>query len=181
MGNGHAKPYGPEATSVVTKSVSDGNIDRSSTELATFAAGCFWGVEISFQRVPGVLRTEVGYTQGHKINPTYEEVCSGTTGHTEAVQITYDPSSLTYDELLTVYWDRLNPTTLNRQGGDSGTQYRSGIYYHNNEQKELATASAEKEQKKYADPIVTEILPAAEWYPAEAYHQQYLKKVDNAH
>ena len=107
---------------------------------------------------------------------TYEEVCSGQTGHTEAVQIHFDPSVVTYNELLTVLWDRMNPTTLNMQGNDVGTQYRSGIYYHSEAQKAAATASRDREQKKYTRAIVTEILPAAEWYPAEKYHQQYLEK-----
>jgi methionine-S-sulfoxide reductase len=145
-------------------------------DIATFAAGCFWGLELAFQRVPGVIQTEVGYTQGNKKNPTYEEVCSGSTGHTEAVQVRYDPHMVSYTDLLTVFWDRLDPTTKNRQGNDVGTQYRSGIYYHNEEQKKAIFASKEKEQLKYDKPIVTEIASASEWYPAEAYHQQYLSK-----
>lgn len=183
MGNVGAKHFGNEAQSVLKKSVSS---ESGITELATFAGGCFWGIELAFQRVPGVLHTEVGYTQGHMKNPTYEQVCSGRTGHTEAVQLKFDPAMVSYDELLTVFWDRINPTQLNKQGNDVGTQYRSGIYYHTEEQKEEAFASRDREQKKWTRPtpsnevqtlpIVTEILPAAEWYKAEEYHQAYLEK-----
>lgn len=145
-------------------------------EVAHFAAGCFWSVEMVFQRIPGVISTEVGYTQGSKINPTYEQVCSGATGHTEAVKVTYDSTAIKYDDLLTVYWDILDPTTKNRQGGDTGTQYRSGIYYTTENQRISAESSREIQQKKYVNPIVTEIYPAKDWYAAEKYHQQYLQK-----
>lgn len=145
-------------------------------EVAHFAAGCFWSVEMAFQRIPGVVSTEVGYTQGSKVNPSYEQVCKGSTGHTEAVKVTYDSTAIKFDDLLAVYWDILDPTTKNRQGGDSGTQYRSGIYYTTEKQKLIALSTKEIVQKKYTAPIVTEIYPAAEWYAAEKYHQQYLEK-----
>lgn len=123
-----------------------------------------------------MVKTEVGYTQGLKKHPTYEEVCSGTTGHTEAVKVTYDTTAIRYRDLLKVFWDIIDPTTLNQQGNDVGTQYRSGIYYHTDEQRMEALASKEEAQKKYQIPIVVEIKQASEWYPAEDYHQQYLQK-----
>lgn len=145
--------------------------------LMILLVGCFWGIELVFQRVPGVVGTEVGYTQGTKKNPTYEEVCSGRTGHTEAVQITYDSTAIKYDDLLAVFWDIIDPTLLNQQGNDVGTQYRTGIYYHNDEQQAAALRTKEEVKKKYGhQSIATEILPAAAWYPAEAHHQQYLAK-----
>jgi peptide-methionine (S)-S-oxide reductase len=131
---------------------------------------------MAFQRVPGVVSTEVGYTQGSKIKPTYEQVCGGSTGHTEAVKVTYDTGAVGYSDLLAVYWDILDPTTKNRQGGDSGTQYRSGIYYTTESQRTAALQSKDEQQKKYTKPIVVEILQAKEWYTAEEYHQQYLQK-----
>ncbi len=170
MGNGPTKNFGEAAASIITKEVTSASPNKQET--AIFAAGCFWGVELAFQRVPGVLKTEVGYTGGTTKNPSYEQVCSGQTGHTEAVQVNYNPSVIDYDELLTVYWDRLDPTTRNRQGGDVGTQYRSGIYYFSEEQKKKALTSRDTEQKKYTSPIVTEILPASKWYPGEDYHQR---------
>jgi peptide-methionine (S)-S-oxide reductase len=121
-----------------------------------------------------VVSTEVGYTQGIKDNPTYEEVCSGSSGHAEAVQVVFDPSAVSYEELLTVFWDIIDPTTYHRQGNDVGSQYRTGIYYHSDTQKDIATKSKSKEQKNYGESIVTEIEPATTWYPAESYHQQYL-------
>lgn len=148
----------------------------TSPSLATFAAGCFWSVELVFQREPGVLASEVGYTAGTKVNPTYKEVCTGTTGHAEAVQLTYDPTIVSYKHLLRVFFDKHDPTTLNRQGGDSGTQYRSGVYYHSTEQKKEAEEYIVEEQKKYRGKIVTEVLPASVWYKAEDYHQKYLEK-----
>ncbi|EFA74584.1 peptide methionine sulfoxide reductase [Heterostelium album PN500] len=145
-------------------------------EKATFAAGCFWSVELVFQRMVGVLSTRVGYTNGVKLNPTYKEVCTGTTGHAEAVELEFDPAQVSYGQLLDVFWKKHDPTTLNRQGGDQGTQYRSGIYYHNDRQHTEAEESKKQEQLKYKQPIVTEILPAGVFYPAEEYHQQYLQK-----
>ena len=145
---------------------------------ATFGAGCFWGVEAAYRQIPGVLSTKVGYLGGTLENPTYQDVCSGRTGHAEVVEVAYDGDRLTYDDMLTVFWDNHNPTTLNRQGPDIGTQYRSAIFYHDEEQKAAAIASKEERDKsgKYQRPIVTEITPATEFYEAEDYHQQYLEK-----
>jgi len=152
-------------------------------EKATFAAGCFWGVEAVFRQMEGVTATRVGYTGGDFKNPTYKDVCSGTTGHAEAVEVEYDPSKVTYEELLEVFWENHDPTTLNRQGPDVGTQYRSAVFFLTPEQQAAAKASKEKLQKngRYKRPIVTEINPALEFYPAEDYHQQYLEKRGLAH
>ncbi|OEL32512.1 Peptide methionine sulfoxide reductase A2-1 [Dichanthelium oligosanthes] len=144
--------------------------------LAQFAAGCFWSVELVYQRLPGVARTEVGYSQGHRHAPTYRDVCGGGTGHAEVVRVHYDPEACPYDVLLDVFWAKHNPTTLNRQGNDVGTQYRSGIYYYTAEQEKQARESLEQKQKEWKETIVTEILPARRFYPAEDYHQQYLEK-----
>jgi len=147
-------------------------------ERATFAAGCFWGVEAAFRLVDGVTSTRVGYIGGTALNPTYEQVCSGRTGHAEAVEVQYDPSRVSYPELLNVFWENHDPTTLNRQGPDVGAQYRSAIFFHNPEQSDAARDSKEALQQsgKYKRPIVTEITPAPEFYPAEDYHQQYFEK-----
>jgi peptide-methionine (S)-S-oxide reductase len=152
-------------------------------ERATFGAGCFWGVEAVFRRVKGVVSTSVGYMGGTLENPTYEDVCSDRTGHAEVVEVTYDPSEVAYDDLLTVFWKNHDPTTLNRQGPDIGSQYRSAIFYHNAEQEAAAHASKERFQRsgRYDRKIVTEITPASRFYRAEAYHQQYLKKRGLAH
>jgi peptide-methionine (S)-S-oxide reductase len=144
-------------------------------DTATFASGCFWCVEAVFQELRGVRSVVSGYTGGTIPNPTYEEVCSGTTGHAEACQIVYDPGLITYPELLEVFWKTHDPTTLNRQGNDAGTQYRSAIFYHNDEQRKLA-AHYKKElddSGAFDAPIVTEIAPFTKFYPAEAYHQKY--------
>lgn len=138
--------------------------------------GCFWGVELAFQRVPGVVSTTVGYAQGAVPNPSYEAVCTGSTLHTEAVKISFSSDICPLEDLLTVFWDIHDPTTLNRQGNDIGTQYRSGIYYFNEFQKDVSFKSKLNEQKKYQDMIVTEILPSTCFYPAEDYHQKYLEK-----
>lgn len=145
---------------------------------ATFAAGCFWGVEAAFRRVPGVLATTVGYSGGSVENPSYEDVCTGRTGHAESVQIEYDPERVTYETLLDVLWQSHDPTQLNRQGPDVGTQYRSVIFCHTPEQKAAAEASKEAlgRSGRYRRPVVTEIREAAPFYPAEDYHQQYLEK-----
>jgi len=145
---------------------------------ATFGAGCFWGVEAAYRQIPGVLSTAVGYLGGTYENPTYHDVCTGRTGHAEVVQVDYDPSRITYDDLLTVFWENHDPTTLNRQGPDIGTQYRSAIFYHDDEQKDAAIKSKEERERsgRYKRPIVTEITPATEFYMAEDYHQQYLEK-----
>jgi peptide-methionine (S)-S-oxide reductase len=147
-------------------------------ERATFAMGCFWGPEVLFKKVPGVIETTVGYTGGHVPNPTYEKVCSGTTGHAEAIEIKYDPKIISYKELLDIFWAHHNPTTYNRQGPDTGEQYRAAIFFHNDEQKKLAVESLDRliESKKYAEPIVTEVVEATEFYPAEEYHQDYADK-----
>jgi peptide-methionine (S)-S-oxide reductase len=148
------------------------------SKIATFGAGCFWGVEAAYRQIPGVLSTRVGYLGGTLENPTYRDVCTGRTGHAEVVEVTYDPARLTYDDLLTVFWENHNPTTLNRQGPDVGEQYRSAIFYHDDEQKAAAEASkAERDRSgRYRGPIVTEITPASTFYEAEDYHQQYLEK-----
>ncbi len=145
---------------------------------ATFAAGCFWGVEEMFRRLPGVLSTRVGYTGGRMENPTYEDVCTDDTGHAEAVEIDYDPTKITYEQLLNVFWDNHDSTTLNRQGPDWGTQYRSAIFFHSPEQKASAEASKDALERsgRFRNRIVTEIVPAVTFYPAEDYHQQYLEK-----
>jgi len=148
------------------------------SQKATFGAGCFWDVEAAFRRVKGVLSTTVGYSGGSFKGPTYEDVCTGTTGHAEVVEVDYDPAKVSYDELLKVFWEIHNPTTMNRQGPDIGTQYRSVIFFYNPEQKAAAEASKEKLQRNghYKNPIVTEITPASEFYKAEEYHQQYFEK-----
>jgi peptide-methionine (S)-S-oxide reductase len=145
---------------------------------ATFAAGCFWGVEAAFRQVKGVVVTTVGYTGGSFKEPTYKDVCSGRTGHAEAVEVEYDSSQVSYEELLTVFWEIHDPTTLNRQGPDVGTQYRSAIFYHTPEQKAAAIVSKETLQHggRFKGPIVTEIAPVSQFYRAEDYHQQYFEK-----
>jgi peptide-methionine (S)-S-oxide reductase len=150
----------------------------AAMQKATFAAGCFWGVEAAFRQVKGVKETAVGYEGGATENPTYQDVCSNSTGHAEVVQVTYDPGQVTYEQLLDVYWASHDPTTLNRQGPDVGTQYRSAIFFHTPEQEAAATASrnALEEKRAFKRPIVTEIVPAATFYLAEEYHQRYLEK-----
>ncbi len=148
---------------------------------ATFAAGCFWGVEAAFRQVEGVRSTTVGYTGGSFPNPTYKDVCSDRTGHAEAVEVEYEPSQVSYEDLLKIFWEIHDPTTLNRQGPDAGTQYRSAIFFHTPEQEAAAKASKEKLQPNFNHRIVTEITPASVFYPAEDYHQQYLEKRGVAH
>jgi peptide-methionine (S)-S-oxide reductase len=149
-------------------------------EQATFGAGCFWCVEAVFERLDGVTSVVAGYAGGHTINPTYEEVCSGTTGHAEVAQITFDPSKISYEQLLDVLWQAHDPTTLNRQEADVGTQYRSVIFYHSDRQKTAAEISRKNAQKLFDDPIVTEIQPLTKFYKAENYHQDYFKNNPNA-
>lgn len=151
------------------------NIEPHRTETATFAAGCFWGVEEAFRNIKGVKYTRAGYTGGRFKNPTYEDVCSDKTGHAEAVEITYDPSEISFEDLLGIFWKIHDPTTPNRQGPDIGSQYRSAIFYHGDNQKKAALASKENLQKSrdFRSSIVTEIVPASEFYPAEEYHQKY--------
>jgi peptide-methionine (S)-S-oxide reductase len=148
------------------------------TQHATFGAGCFWGVEAAFRQVKGVVSTAVGYMGGTLDKPTYEDVCTDRTGHAEVVQVEYDPAQVSYEELLDVFWANHNPTTMNRQGPDVGSQYRSAIFYHTPEQEAAARASKEKLQAsgKHKRPVVTEISPAATFYRGEEYHQQYLEK-----
>ncbi len=150
----------------------------TSTKTAIFGAGCFWGVEQAFRQINGVLATEVGYTGGTIVNPTYQDVCTDTTGHAEAVRVIYNPKKVSYDQLLEVFWKNHNPTQLNYQGPDRGTQYRSAIFYADGAQKKAAEASKAKLDKsgKYKQPIVTQIVPAAPFYRAEEYHQRYLEK-----
>jgi peptide-methionine (S)-S-oxide reductase len=145
---------------------------------ATFAAGCFWGVEAAFRQIKGVISTQVGYIGGSMDNPTYEDVCTDETGHAEAVEVTYDSSKVSYEKLLEIFWQNHNPTQLNRQGPDIGSQYRSAVFYHNEKQRKAAIKSKEMLGKsgKYSKPIVTEILPATDFYRAEEYHQRYLEK-----
>jgi peptide-methionine (S)-S-oxide reductase len=152
-------------------------------EQATFAAGCFWGVEASFRQIPGVHETSVGYIGGTTVNPTYAEVCAGTTGHAEAVQITFDPAEVSYTQLLEIFWQCHNPTQLNRQGPDIGTQYRSAIFFHSPQQEAAANVSKIQQEKsgRYDKPIATEIVASATYYPAEEYHQQYLEKRGQGH
>ncbi|HLX08378.1 MAG TPA: peptide-methionine (S)-S-oxide reductase MsrA [Thermoanaerobaculia bacterium] len=148
------------------------------TEKATFAAGCFWGVEAAFRNIPGVVATTVGYSGGSFPNPTYHDVCTGRTGHAEAVEVEFDPARVSYQELLRAFWENHDPTTLNRQGPDHGTQYRSAIYFHTPEQQAAALASKQQLERAgtFKRPIVTEITPASAFYRAEEYHQQYLEK-----
>ncbi|WKZ32662.1 MAG: peptide-methionine (S)-S-oxide reductase MsrA [Thermodesulfobacteriota bacterium] len=152
--------------------------EKKDIERAIFAAGCFWGIEETFRNVKGVLSTRVGYTGGKTENPTYKEVCTDTTGHAEAVEVTFDPGIVSYREILKVFWDIHDPTTMDRQGPDIGSQYRSAIFYADSYQERLAKESREELERSglYRRPIVTEITPAAAFYPAEEYHQKYLMK-----
>lgn len=154
-------------------------------DIATFAGGCFWGLELAYQRLPGVTHTSVGYTAGQDTEPNYQKVCSGRTGHAEAVQVYFDPQQISYEDLLNEFFQKVDPTTLNRQGNDSGTQYRSGIYYHNDAQKQAAEKAIQEVNEKLkgslfrrvlGTKVVTEVQPAGDYYLAENYHQQYLQK-----
>lgn len=147
-------------------------------EKATFGAGCFWGVEAAFRSVPGVISTMVGYCGGKTDNPTYKDVCTDTTGHAEAVEITFDPARVTYEQLLETFWKLHDPTTPNRQGPDVGSQYRSVIFFHSPAQEAAARAARERLDKsgEFRNPVVTQIVPAAPFYKAEEYHQRYLEK-----
>ena len=159
--------------------------DKSTIETieqATFGAGCFWCVEAVFERLDGVVDVRSGYTGGITNNPTYEEICTGKTGHAEVIQIDYEPNLISYEKLLNLFWKSHDPTTLNRQGADTGTQYRSAIFYHSEKQKETADKSKENVDKSdlYTDPIVTEIAPLTKFYIAENYHQDYFRINKNA-
>ena len=163
------------------------NMDNSITsgtrrDTATFANGCFWCTEAIFEELEGVISATSGYSGGQTVNPTYKEVCTGETGHAECLQIIYDPERISFDELLAVFWETHDPTTLNRQGADVGTQYRSAIFYHNAEQKEKAEKYKEQLDKSgaFERPIVTEIAPFTTFYPAEDYHQQYFQNNENS-
>jgi peptide-methionine (S)-S-oxide reductase len=149
-------------------------------ERATFAAGCFWGVEASFRRLPGVTATRVGYSGGHAEDPSYYDVCSDTTGHAEAVEVTFDPDRVSYDELLDLFWRSHDPTQGNRQGPDIGSQYRSAVFFHSPEQEEAALASRARVQAQLPVRVTTEVVPATTFYEAEDYHQQYLEKQGRA-
>ncbi len=149
-----------------------------TTENATFAAGCFWGVQAAFDRLKGVIKTEVGYTGGHLEKPTYDDVCTDNTGHAEAVLVEYNPNIISYEKLLKTFWSIHDPTQVNQQGPDVGSQYRSAIFYHSKQQQKSALKSKEalEKSKKYAKPIATVILPIEKFWKAEEYHQHYLKK-----
>lgn len=151
---------------------------ENGLEKATFAAGCFWGVESMFRAIPGVVDAVVGYTGGRTANPTYEQVCTGRTGHAEAVEVNFDPERVSYETLLQVFFENHDPTTPNRQGPDVGEQYRSAIFTHASEQEKLAREAVSKltDSKRFRRPIVTQIVPAAPFYPAEEYHQRYFEK-----
>jgi peptide-methionine (S)-S-oxide reductase len=151
----------------------------SKTELATMGGGCFWCTEAVLERLPGVKKVISGYAGGKVANPTYEEICTGTTGHAEVIQVEFDPAVVTYDKLLEVFFEAHDPTTLNRQGADEGTQYRSVIFYHNEEQHKAAGRAKLAAQSFWPDPIVTEIAPLPKFYPAEGYHQDYFRKNPN--
>jgi peptide-methionine (S)-S-oxide reductase len=151
------------------------NMNAQSIETATFGGGCFWCTEAVFQLLPGVKKVSSGYAGGMKDNPTYQEVTGGRTGHAEVIQVEYDPTEISYGKLLETFWEAHDPTTLNRQGADVGTQYRSIILYHNEAQKRLAEASKRSIQSQFTRPIVTQIVPLKRFYPAEAYHQDYFR------
>jgi peptide-methionine (S)-S-oxide reductase len=151
-------------------------VNYDGLQRATFAAGCFWGVEASFREIEGVVRTRVGYTGGRTGDPSYEQVCSDNTGHAEAVDVWFDPALVSYDQLLNVFWTIHDPTTRNRQGWDFGSQYRSAIFFHDAEQERQAIASRDERQGSLTRSIVTEIVPAPEFYAAEEYHQRYFEK-----
>lgn len=152
--------------------------NEGKTELATFGAGCFWGVEADFREIPGVVGTTVGFEGGRMVNPTYEAVCSDTTGHAEVVQVEFDPERVDFDQLLSVFWSNHDPTQVNRQGPDFGDQYRTVIFYHSPEQRTAAEESktALEASKRFKKPIATQIVPSETFYRAEEYHQQYLEK-----
>ncbi|MFN2450335.1 MAG: peptide-methionine (S)-S-oxide reductase MsrA [Candidatus Baltobacteraceae bacterium] len=148
----------------------------ATSETATFAAGCFWGVEAAFRQVPGVSEVTSGYTGGNTASPSYGEVCSGTTNHAEAVRITFDPQHVSYEKLLEIFWQIHDPTTMNRQGPDVGSQYRSAIFVHDESQRAAALASLEREQANQSRSIVTQVTDSGPFYDAEEYHQRYFEK-----
>ncbi|MEE9473549.1 MAG: peptide-methionine (S)-S-oxide reductase MsrA [Acidimicrobiia bacterium] len=150
-------------------------------ERATFGAGCFWGVEADFRKLPGVISTQVGFTGGEVPEPTYKDVCRGDTGHAEVVEVAYDPEQVGYDQLLEVFWSSHDPTQLNRQGPDVGTQYRSAIFFHNESQEAAAKESIAAKEGTFSRPVVTEVVPVGDFYRAEEYHQQYFDKMGIRH
>lgn len=166
---------------MVTAKIADSKSGR--VERAVFGAGCFWGVESAFRSTPGVLKTEVGYAGGSLLNPTYEQVCTDTTGHAEVVAVEFDPAEVSFDQLLDVFWNNHNPTQLNRQGPDFGKQYRTVVFYADDAQRQTAEASKQRlaASGKFSKPIVTEIVPLTNYFPAEGYHQQYLEKRGMTH
>lgn len=168
----------PEQAETAPPTTPEGYVVPETLQVATFGAGCFWGVEEAFRQVPGVVSTAVGYTGGTTPNPTYKEVCGHHTGHAEAVEVVFDPSRVSYDQLLEVFWSNHDPTTPNRQGWDIGSQYRSAVFVHSPEQEAAARASAAalEASGRYRRPVVTEITPASTFYRAEEYHQQYLAR-----
>jgi peptide-methionine (S)-S-oxide reductase len=168
---------GPSSRQIAPPFPGDG---PPGAERATFAAGCFWGVEAAFREIDGVVQTAVGYTGGASPQPTYEQVCGHGTGHAEAVEVFFDPASVSYEQLLDTFWQIHDPTTRNRQGLDIGNQYRSAIFFHTPEQEAAAVASCEREQPKRRRKIVTEITPASAFYRAEEYHQRYFEKSGRA-
>lgn len=162
---------------IATNEQNDGTPAISGqTEIATLGGGCFWCVEAVFQELKGVLQVESGYSGGHVDNPSYREICNGTTGHAEVIRVTFDPGVITFREILEIFFSFHDPTTLNRQGNDAGTQYRSAIFYHSPEQKADAEEIKKSEQENWSDPIVTEITPFVKYYKAEDYHQNYYKE-----
>lgn len=154
---------------------------EDSAQIAIFAAGCFWGVEHSFDQLDGVLSAESGYSGGHLKNPSYEQVCSGSTGHAEAVKVIFDPEKISYQQLLEHFWKIHDPTTFNRQGPDIGSQYRSAVFTTSSEQQKLAEESKQEAQRNFNDPIVTEVEPVKEFYRAEEYHQKYFQRRGISH
>lgn len=158
---------------------STNSMSTNKIEVATFGAGCFWCMEAVYERLPGVISVTSGYAGGKSENPTYKQICTGTTGHAEVTQIEFDPARISYDKLLDVFWQAHDPTTLNRQGADEGTQYRSIILYHDDRQKLVAEKSKLEAQKDFKHPIVTEIVPFTKFYPAEDYHQEYYDNNSN--
>lgn len=153
-----------------------GQLKERGMEKATFGAGCFWGVEEAFRQLKGVVSTAVGYEGGIKDHPTYQDVCADESGHAEVVEVTFDPKAISFDALLETFWKSHNPTTLNRQGPDVGTQYRSVIFFHSPQQEKAAKSSREKAQRNFRNPIVTQLAPAETFWRGEEYHQQYLAK-----
>jgi peptide-methionine (S)-S-oxide reductase len=169
---------GPDSVGAPAAPVSHARLDGA--QVATLAAGCFWSVEAAYREIEGVLKTRVGYTGGQTPRPTYERVCAHGTGHAEAVEVWFDPSKVSYEQLLQTFWRIHNPTTRNRQGFDVGSQYRSAVFVHDADQAALAAASRDREQQTTKRPIVTEITPACRFYEAEEYHQRYFEKQGRA-